>query len=406
MPRSRAKPSAKPAAKRAARARTSPNTNASSNSNPTRDRDIASRLIAWFESSARPLPWRTDLVDSSQLRDPYACLVAEAMLQQTQVSRVVEYLARFLARFPTVRALAAADEADVLALWSGLGYYRRARNLHAAARLIVDRFDGVVPQTPQELRLLPGVGPYTAGAIASIVFRQRAALVDGNVQRVLQRLDAHAGEGKPAADWAWQRAEVLISAAAPDEPAPETSLRYARFNEALMELGALVCLPPPAQPRCGVCPLASHCLAHQRGITDQIPPAKVTKATASIHCAVIVIADRQGRITVEQRPPTGMWSNMWQAPTLEALGTKPIDRASIASFCTLRGGDSSTLRPAGTFTHQTTHRTLHIQVFAASPVACSRKASTDRKRVTLAELDTLGISTAARRAIEMAMKIV
>lgn len=385
MPRSRAKTASKRAAS-------------------TRDRDIASRLIAWFETNARPLPWRTDLADPSHLRDPYTCLVAEAMLQQTQVSRVIDYLARFLARFPTVRALAAANEADVLALWSGLGYYRRARNLHAAARLIVTRFDGVVPQTAGELRELPGVGPYTAGAIASIVFRQRAALVDGNVQRVLQRLDEHPGEGKPAADWAWKRAELLISAAH-GEPAPAMRIRYERFNESLMELGALVCLPPPAQPRCDQCPLAADCLAHQRGLTDEIPPAKATKATAAIHCAVIVITDRAGRITIEQRPSTGMWSNMWQAPTLEQPGTKPIDPATIATFCTIRGGDASTLRPIGTFTHKTTHRTLHYHVFSASEAPCTRKAAANRRRASLAELSTLGISSAARRAIEMVAKL-
>src|SRR5690606_18237159 len=163
------------------------------------------RLCRWFHDHAREMPWRI------LPRDPYHALVSEFMLQQTQVSRVLEKFPAFLARFPTLRHLARADEQDVLAAWSGLGYYRRARNLHAAARAIADRFDGRVPASADDLRSLPGVGRYTAGAVASIVFNQPVPIVDGNVARVLIRLegrDLAADEGQP---WAWTRAAELVA---------------------------------------------------------------------------------------------------------------------------------------------------------------------------------------------------
>lgn len=362
---------------------------------PARDARVAGLLIAWFEQSARVLPWRSDLSTAGAARDPYVCLVAEAMLQQTQVSRVVVYLERFLARFASVRALAAADEADVLALWSGLGYYRRARNLHAAARMIVERFGGAVPSTVEELRDLPGVGAYTAAAIASIVFRERAALVDGNVQRVLQRLDGHAGEGKHAAAWAWGRAAELVAAA----DGGEKSVRYARLNEGLMELGALVCVPPPAAARCGACPLAGECVARAKGLVGEIPKAKATTATKAVVCLVVVVVDPRGRVLVEQRPEAGMWSNMWQAPTLE--GGKRATSAAAAAFAAMKGADAGSLVRAGAFVHQTTHRTLEFVVLVARAGTCARKNAAGRRWVSKEELSGLGLSSAAKRAIEM-----
>ncbi|MFG0315432.1 MAG: A/G-specific adenine glycosylase, partial [Phycisphaerales bacterium] len=198
------------------------------------DAALTRALEAWFRASARELPWRTDT------RDPYRSLVSELMLQQTQVSRVIEKFGPFLERFPTVEALAAAPEDDVLAAWSGLGYYRRARLLHACAKAIVEHHDGVVPDSLDDLLELPGIGRYTAGAIASMVFGQRAPIVDGNVARVLLRVHNKPvpQTEKTTIDWAWQRAEELVGAC--DDPAV--------FNEAMMELGATVCVPKG--PRC------------------------------------------------------------------------------------------------------------------------------------------------------------
>jgi A/G-specific adenine glycosylase len=403
---------------------------------------MAAAIIVWFEASHRPLPWRTDMTAGDgqrggPMRNAYHALVAEAMLQQTQVSRVVEYLARFIERFPTVQALAAAQEAEVLAMWAGLGYYRRARLLHAAAKAIVEDHGGRVPETVEALRALPGVGAYTAGSIASIVFYQRAALVDGNVQRVVQRLEGDASTGKEATARAWARAEALVRAA--DESASGASgarsARFARLNEGLMELGALVCTPPPSTPACLHCPLGpSHadvCVAQQRGLVGQIPPPKAAAAVKALH-AVTVVLLRAGSggegpsILLEQRPASGLWAGLWQAPTIEqAAKFSQRGQAIAADLCAMRGGDRATLRHITSVTHVLTHRRVQTEVYAAHAVACVRKTrrssggsggsgggggsanvSDDSPRwVTLAEIEAraVGLSSAARKAIDAAM---
>src|SRR3954466_12295844 len=190
---------------------------------------FARHLLAWFDRHQRALPWRTVAP-----LDPYIVLVSEAMLQQTQVATVIPYFQRFIARFPTVTALAESDEQQVLRLWQGLGYYSRARNLRAAARMVVQEFNGQVPQTVQELLSLPGVGRYTAGAVASIAFGKRAPILDGNVARVLCRLDCIRDDPREPAtrELLWSRAAQIL---------PKS--RLGDFNSALMELGALVCTP-------------------------------------------------------------------------------------------------------------------------------------------------------------------
>ncbi len=319
------------------------------------------------------------------------------MLQQTQVSRVIDYFHRFIARFPTIASLVAAPEHEVLALWSGLGYYRRARNLHAAARIIVSRFDGLVPRTVPELLELPGVGRYTAGSIASIAFHQPEPIVDGNVMRVLLRLRGRNLDpsAETTAVWAWKQAESLVQAAAPDD--------IAAFNEGLMELGATVCLPPPASPRCEACPLRDLCVARQKGVQGRIPRAKATRAPTAIQCAAIIITDPRGRILLEQRPPTGMWAGLWQCPTLERAGSAALARAEVEAFARLRGGVGP-LQRAGAFTHKTTHRTVRFTVFRATAVACARKAA---GRVWRApdDLADLGMSNAAKRVIALVMAV-
>ena len=356
-----------------------------------RDRAIAAALIRWFAASARVLPWR------ATPRDPYHALVAEAMLQQTQVSRVIDFFHRFLTRFPTVASLAAAPEAEVLALWSGLGYYRRAKNLHAAARAIVADHAGRVPETVSQLATLPGIGPYTAGAIASIVFGQPTPLVDGNVLRVLQRLEARDNfeNDRAKAAWAWQRAGELVEAS--------TSVGGpAAFNEGLMELGATVCLAPPAQPQCLLCPLRDHCRAHARGLTDRIPLPRVRATQKTAHCLVLVIRDKRERIMIEQRPHAGMWAGMWQCPTLDLDGTPTA--ADSTAFARLKSADPASLKPLGEFTHNTTHRRLHFVVLAANAVSCRRQSAS---RAWLdpgdeAAIGQLGISNAQRRVLRLA----
>ena len=313
------------------------------------------------------------------------------MAQQTQLSRVIPKYERFIERYPTVADLAAADEADVLALWSGLGYYRRARSLHAAAKSVVTEHGGSLPRTAEALAALPGVGRYTAGSLASIVFGERTPLVDGNVTRVLLRIDGRGDlrEPKPVAGFAWSRAAELVAHAE----------RPGRFNEGMMELGATICAAPPAKPHCPNCPLRAWCKAYTEGTQDRIPAPKRAKATPTVHCATLVARDRQGRFLLEQRPPNGMWASMWQCPTFER--DAPIAAADLRAFAQMRCMDPASLVKAGAFTHQTTHRTMEFGVFTATPVACTRKRGPIRW-VSRGEIGTVGISNAQLKVIKLA----
>jgi A/G-specific adenine glycosylase len=303
------------------------------------------------------------------------------MLQQTQVARVVERYRAFMRRFPTVRRLASAGAQEVLAAWQGLGYYRRAASLHAAAKVIADDFGGRVPESAAELEKLPGVGRYTAASIASIVHGERVPLVDANVLRVLARIEARPGRARDAAlgRWAWRRAGALV-AAAPDAGA---------FNEGMMELGAVVCTP--RAPRCADCPLASCCRAAALGRQDRIPaPARPANRRREHHHAVVV--RRGSSVLLEQRPVRGMWSGMWQVPTVEAaraIGPAGIEKAIATP---LRG-----LRKRGTFTHGTTHREITFHVYTATTAA--RRGTWRRPD----RLDDLPMSNAQRKVLAVAI---
>jgi A/G-specific adenine glycosylase len=349
------------------------------------------RLVDWFRRAARDLPWRTP---PGTPRDPYHALVSEAMLQQTQVSRVVEYFPRFLALFPTVRALAEAPEQRVLSAWAGLGYYRRARNLHAAAKAIVANFAARVPADAADLRTLPGVGRYTAGAIASMVFGRPEPAVDGNVVRVMLRL--HGQDLDPAdratTDWVWTRAGELARAAAAGAGGD-----VGAWNEGLMELGATVCLPPPARPACEACPLRAGCAAANAGTQHRIPrPKPRAKGNVVLHAAAVVITDAQGRVLLEQRPATGLWASMWQAPTLDRDDRAPTP-AEVAEFARIRGCAGG-VREVGAFTHQTTHRRVEFVTYVARAAKCLRK-SAGRAWVRPADLSAYALSNAQKRAL-------
>jgi len=258
---------------------------------------IRRQLLRWFDRNRRDLPWR-------RTSDPYAIWLSEMMLQQTQVATVIPYYERFLRHFRTVQDLAAADADEVLALWAGLGYYARAANLQRAARMIVAEFDGRFPQTVDELLRLPGVGPYSAAAVASIAFGVRAATVDGNVLRVLARLfDVRADVRRPAGRKTVQRlAERLLPTS-----------RCGDFNQAMMELGATVCLPGRAAT-CQACPLAEPCLARQRGIVEQLP-RKTAKQAPCQETHVVAAVARDGRWLFRRRPERGLWGGLWEMPT-------------------------------------------------------------------------------------------
>ncbi len=264
---------------------------------------IAAALLAWIDAGQlRALPWRVEP------RDPYAVWVSEVMLQQTQAATVIPYLQRWLERFPTVEALAAAELADVLKAWEGLGYYSRARNLHKAARVVVEQHGGRLPAERRALLALPGVGRYTAGAILSIAFGQRAAVLDGNVRRVLARVYDVDGEiGKSATEThLWHLAEALVEAVEPRQAGP--------LNEALMDLGATVCLPQG--PRCLLCPLHAACLARQRGTQEERPvrPARKPLPHFDVTAAVLRRPGQPEQFLIAQRPPEGMLGGLWEFP--------------------------------------------------------------------------------------------
>ena len=241
-------------------------------------------LLQWYDHNKRELPWR-------RTRDAYRVWVSETMLQQTRVAVVVEYYDRFLERFPTIAALAAADINDVLAVWSGLGYYRRARALHESATKIVNEHDGAIPRTSADLRTLPGIGRYTAAAIASIAFNEPLAVVDGNVERVLQRVTGRVLSKQEV----WQEAELLLSRQSPGD-----------FNQALMELGATVCLP--RAPKCAGCPVNALC--HNRGEMPAVAPE--VRRKREVHYALNL---RENSIFLVRRPTgASLMPDMWELP--------------------------------------------------------------------------------------------
>jgi A/G-specific adenine glycosylase len=265
-------------------------------------------VVAWFEKAQRDLPWRGT-------RDAYAILVSELMLQQTQVATVIPYYERWLARFPDFETLAAASEHDVLSLWQGLGYYSRARNLHRAAQAVVAQHGGKIPADAAAIRALPGVGRYTAGAVASFAFDLPEPLVDANVARVLARLidlrepiDTTRGQAA-----LWTEAGRLVP-----------KKRPGLFNAAIMELGALVCVP--RNPQCLVCPIRPHCLGFAAGTAPNLPVKKPRKKRVDLveHCGWIV---RDGRILLEYQSGA-RWKGMWKLP---ALPVAPKSRPLFSS---------------------------------------------------------------------------
>lgn len=255
---------------------------------------LRKRLLSWFDQHRRELPWRRD-------RDPYRIWVSEVMLQQTQAATVVPYFERFLGAFPTLADLAAADEQAVLRLWEGLGYYRRARDLHQAARLLVAKHGGRIPKDAHLFSGLPGLGRYTCNAILSQAFDRRLPILEANSQRVLSRLYARREDPRrgSARAFLWEKAQELLPIR-----------RAGDFNQALMELGALICTPAP---RCPNCPVAAFCLARRLGIESEIPPVARPAETVAVEEAAAVVW-RKGTVLLAQRPASGRWAGLWEFP--------------------------------------------------------------------------------------------
>ena len=258
---------------------------------------IHERLLAWFDAHKRDLPWRG-------VGDPYAVWISEVMLQQTRAGSVVPYYRRWMERFPDVGALADADLEEVLRLWQGLGYYARARNAHRCARRVRERCGGHFPSSSAELRSLPGVGPYTAAAVASIAFGEAVPAVDGNVRRVVARL---CDLPDPSLAEVRDLAAGLMDTARPGD-----------FNEAMMELGATVCTP--RAPSCGACPLATGCRARAAGTVAERPLRRRRQAVPTRIWGVLVAVSPRGRTLVVRRPPEGLLGGMWEFPAVEVDG--------------------------------------------------------------------------------------
>lgn len=268
-------------------------------------RTLQQRLLAWYRENARDLPWRRS-------RDPYSVWLSEIMLQQTQVATVRDYFERFVKALPNVGKLAAADEQQVLRLWEGLGYYRRARQLHATAKRIVIDHKGQFPENVAELQMLPGIGRYTAGAIASIAFDQRAPILEANTTRLLSRLIAYREDPLKAAGQRvlWQTAEEIL-------PGQDV----ARFNQALMELGSLVCTP--AEPHCEECPLARLCAANALNLQHEIPRPKARQTFTNLR-EVAVVVRKSGRVLVRQCGIGERWAGLWDFPRFEIESEGPL----------------------------------------------------------------------------------
>jgi A/G-specific adenine glycosylase len=314
------------------------------------------RLLVWFDEHRRELPWRRD-------RDPYRIWVSEVMLQQTQVVSVIPFFERFVQAFPSIAELAAADLGAVLRLWEGLGYYRRARNLHEAARRIVADHAGRIPDDPERLQALPGLGRYTCNAILSQAFDRRLPILEANSQRVLARLYGVTGDPRrsPGRAYLWKKAQELLP-----------TRRAGDFNQALMELGALVCLP--ASPRCSTCPLASSCEARQRGLQNQIPPPRRVANTVAVEEAALVVWKKRTVLLV-QRPASGQWAGLWEFPHGPKEPEETHEQAALRCLRDRTGIDADVKQELMTLRHGITRFRITLTCFEATFRAGSFQSS-------------------------------
>lgn len=343
-------------------------------------RRIRAALLRWYRANRRDLPWR-------RTRDPYAIWVSEAMLQQTQVATVRGYYERWMDRFPTVLALADSTESDVLHAWQGLGYYSRAKNLLLGAKTIAREHGGELPRTATELMTLPGIGQYSAGAIASIAHGERVPLVDGNVVRVLTRLFALRGDPTraPLKTELWRIAGELVPAGSPGD-----------FNQALMELGATVCAP--RAPQCDRCPLHALCRARARGIQGDLPELPRRRATIAVARAAAVIW-KTGKVLVVQVPRDATrWSGFWKFPNADVAPQESAEAAARRAARDLLGNEVKNATPLVTIRHSVTHHRITLDVFRCDASSAARvHSSTNATWRRPDELDALPMPAPDRR---------
>lgn len=306
-------------------------------------------LIGWFADEQRELPWRKD-------QDPYKVWVSEIMLQQTRVDTVIPYFNSFLENFPTIEALANADEEKVLKAWEGLGYYSRVRNLQSAVREVHENYGGKVPDSPEEISSLKGVGPYTAGAILSIAYGKPEPAVDGNVMRVLSRILLIWDDiAKPFSRKIFEEAvRKLISHENPSF-----------FNQALMELGALICTP--TSPSCLLCPVRDHCQAFHEGVQNELPVKTKKKKQRNVQLAAGIFTNEEGKILIRKRPESGLLANLWEFPTVELGLEFQRHRDQLEEHFEEQYGFKPHVQDTlGQIDHVFSHLIWNIQVFSGS----------------------------------------
>jgi A/G-specific adenine glycosylase len=345
--------------------------------------EIVAPLLAWWDEGHADLPWRRG-------RDAYGIWVAEIMLQQTQITTVIPYYERWMERLPTVEALAGASLDEVLKLWEGLGYYSRARNLHEAARMVVSAYGGRIPDRVEGLLRLKGVGRYTAGAIASIAFGRRAAVLDGNVIRVLSRILDYPEDVTTtgAKKYLWEVAEGLV----PEE-------RPGEFNQALMELGQRICLP--AVPQCHLCPVAEYCLARAHGTQLERPVRPRRKETPHFDVVAGVIWREDGRFLIGQRPVEGLLGGLWEFPGGKVQPGESLEAALRREIEEELAMEIEVGRPVVTIQHGYTHFRITLYAFHARYVGgeVQHIGVADHAWVTLADLDRYAFALTDRKII-------
>lgn len=318
--------------------------------------NFSNALLSWFDLHGRKnLPWQQPI-------EPYRVWLSEIMLQQTQVETVIPYFLNFINTYPNIQSLAKAKQDDVLHLWTGLGYYARARNLHACAQQVVSQFNGKFPNDIDDLKSLPGIGPSTAAAIASIAFGKPTAILDGNVKRVLTRFYAEEEwPGKTTVqNRLWAHADSLM---------PQKRCRD--YTQAIMDLGATLC--KRSKPNCTQCPMRSHCKAYELGTPTAYPARKPAKTKPTKHLQMLIIKNNEGHIFLEQRPPQGIWGGLWSLPELDS-------KQNPASYCLEHFGQTVEHHRLEEITHVFSHYTLKIQAHVFQ-----LKSSTKDKLATIAE---------------------
>jgi A/G-specific adenine glycosylase len=362
---------------------------------PSELKKFRNELLGWFATYQRNLPWRRDC-------HPYRIWISEIMLQQTRVAAVIPYFEKFCARFPDVRALAEAEEAEVLRMWSGLGYYSRARNLQAAAQQIVRDYGGTFPTAEEHIRALRGIGKYTTNAILSIAFGKNHAVVEGNVARVMARLEAIRGDLREGARWeSLQRtADHLLAPAAPGN-----------WNQAMMELGATICTP--RSPQCLLCPVAKFCRARKLGIQDLIPEKRKKRATVTVQLAAAVLVDDRSRCILLPPPKNGtekalpddiptLVSKMWHFPTIAVSEDPASDLRRYLKNVMGATGLPSQFVALRKIRHAVTYRAISLLPFRVQFKRLPRIAGA--KVILLKDFSSLPVSNLTRKVARAALE--